>query len=227
MDARADLERIVADIQAGRTDPFDRRWHPRTLTGDFRRAAVLVLFGALDDVLAASARPIAPAELDVLLLERAATLGSHPGQVAFPGGSLDPEDASLVECALREAEEETGLDPSGVHILGELPPLGMAYTGFLVSPVVGWWASPSPVDVVDFGESAQVFRSPVRDLLDPDNRVMAVLNRRGSRFASPAFTVNGVLVWGFTAMVLDSLFEALGWAVPWDRTREQPVEPQI
>lgn len=225
MSARADLEGLVADIAAGRKDPFDRRWHPKTLKGPSRAAAVLVLFGALDAVSADSQRPLAPAELDILLLERAATLGSHPGQVAFPGGARDPEDASLVECALREAREETGLDPRGVDVLGELPPLGMAFTGFLVSPVIGWWSSPSEVGVVDYGESAQVFRTPVRDLLDPQNRVMAVLNRGGAHFASPAFTVNGVLVWGFTAMVLDSLFEALGWAVPWDRGREHPVQP--
>jgi 8-oxo-dGTP pyrophosphatase MutT (NUDIX family) len=223
--ARAELEELVRAIRAGHTDPFDRRWHPATLPGPSRKAAVLVLFGVLDDVPAVSRRPLAPADLDVLLLERAATLGSHPGQVAFPGGSQDPEDATLADCALREAREETGLDPSGVEVLGELPPLGMAVSHFLVTPVVGWWASPSPVDVVDYGESAQVFRTPVRDLLDPDNRVMAVLHRRGARFASPGFQVNGVLVWGFTAMVLDSLFTALGWSVPWDRTREHRVDP--
>jgi 8-oxo-dGTP pyrophosphatase MutT (NUDIX family) len=220
MSARSELELLVSSIQAGETDPFDRRWHPKTLQGEFRHAAVLVLFGVLDEIPAASRRPIAPADLDVLLLERAPDLDSHPGQVAFPGGSRDPEDVSLVACALREAVEETGLDPEGVDVLGELPPLGMAYTGFLVTPVIAWWASPSPVDVVDYGESAQVFRTPVRDLLDPDNRVMVVLYRGGARFASPGFTVNGVLVWGFTAMVLDSLFTALGWTVPWDTSRE-------
>ncbi|WP_413248611.1 NUDIX hydrolase [Sinomonas flava] len=224
MSARSDLQALVAAILAGKKDPFDRRWHPRTLQGDYRSAAVLVLFGVLDEVPAVSQRPIAPADLDVLLLERAPELDAHPGQVAFPGGSRDPEDASLVACALREAVEETGLDPAGVEVLGELPPLGMAYTGFLVTPVIGWWASPSPVDVVDYRESAQVFRTPVRDLLDPDNRVMVVFYRGGSRFASPGFTVNGVLVWGFTAMVLDSLFTALGWTVPWDRTHEYHLE---
>lgn len=224
MSARDELEDLVESIRAGATDPFDRRWHPATLPGDFRRAAVLVLFGVLDDVPAVSRRPLAPAELDVLLLERAATLGSHPGQVAFPGGGQDPEDATLVDCALREAREETGLDPSGVEVLGELPPLGMAVSGFLVTPVIGWWAAPSPVDVVDYGESAQVFRTPVRDLLDPANRVMVVLHRRGARFASPGFLVNDVLVWGFTAMVLDSLFTALGWGVPWDTTREHRID---
>ncbi|GAB3278264.1 CoA pyrophosphatase [Sinomonas notoginsengisoli] len=224
MSARSDLRDLVSRILSGDVDPFDRRWHPATLPEGYRQAAVLVLFGILDHVPAVSRRPLAPADLDVLLLERAANLGSHPGQVAFPGGSKDPEDATLVDCALREAREETGLDPEGVEVLGELPPLGMAVSRFLVSPVVGWWASPSPVDVVDYGESAQVFRTPVRDLLDPDNRVTVVLHRGGARFASPGFLVNDVLVWGFTAMVLDSLFNALGWAVPWDKAREHRLD---
>lgn len=223
MSARSELEELVRAIRAGETDPFDRRWHPAVLPPGFREAAVLVLFGKLDDVSAVSRRPLAPAELDVLLLERAATLGSHPGQVAFPGGRKDPEDATLVDCALREAQEETGLDPAGVDVLGELPPLGMAVSSFLVSPVIGWWASPTPVDVVDYGESAQVFRAPVRDLLDPDNRVTVVFHR-GARFATPGFLVSDVLVWGFTAMVLDSLFNALGWTVPWNRDREYRIE---
>ena len=72
--------------------------------------------------------------------------------------------------------------------------------------------------VVDYGESAQVFRVPVRDLLDPDNRVMATVTRAGQTFQSPAFTVNEVVVWGFTGMILNQLFDQLGWAVPWDRT---------
>ncbi|MEA5453803.1 CoA pyrophosphatase [Sinomonas sp. JGH33] len=212
-------------MRSGEVDPFDPRWHPKVVGNKAREAAVLVLFGVLDDVPAASDRPLAPADLDVLLLERAQTLGSHPGQVAFPGGSRDPEDASLVDCALREAVEETGLDPTGVDVLAELPALGLGASGFLVTPVLAWWAAPSPVDVVDFAESAQVFRTPIRDLLDPANRVTGVLKRRGVTFTSPAFEVNGVLVWGFTAMVLDALLDGLGWSVPWDRDRKHYISP--
>jgi 8-oxo-dGTP pyrophosphatase MutT (NUDIX family) len=181
-----------------------------------------MLFGALDEVPAASDKPLAPADLDVLLLERAHTLGSHPGQVAFPGGSIDAPETP-VQAALREAVEETGLDTNGVEVLGTLQELGLAHSNFLVTPVLGWWRSPSPVRVVDYGESAQVFRVPVRDLLDPDNRVMATVHRAGRTFDSPAFTVNGVVVWGFTGIVLNGLFEQLGWAVPWDRSRVHPM----
>lgn len=223
MSARAELEALATGIREGKIDPFDPRWHPGIAGQKAREAAVLVLFGRLDTVPATSEKPLAPADLDVLLLERAQTLGAHPGQVAFPGGSRDPGDLSLVDCALREAAEETGLDPSGVDVLAELPALGLGVSGFLVTPVLAWWASPSPVDVVDFAESAQVFRTPVRDLLDPANRVMGVVQRRGATFASPAFLVNGVLVWGFTAMVLDALLEGLGWAVEWDRERKHYI----
>jgi 8-oxo-dGTP pyrophosphatase MutT (NUDIX family) len=219
MSARQDLVDLVQRTEAGNAPEPNTLWTGLTVDEKIaRRAAVLMLFGVLDTIPASSGKPLAPADLDVLLLERAHTLESHPGQVAFPGGSIDPGETP-VEAALREAEEETGLDSRGVEVLGTLQQLGLARSNFLVTPVLGWWASPSPVRVVDYGESAQVFRVPVRDLLDPDNRVMSTISRGGRTFSSPAFTVNGLVVWGFTGIVLTGLFEQLGWAVPWDRSR--------
>jgi 8-oxo-dGTP pyrophosphatase MutT (NUDIX family) len=224
MTARQDLIDLIAAIDAGTAPARNPYW--RDLTVDAaaaRKAAVLMLFGALDVVPAASGKPLAPADLDVLLLERAHTLDDHPGQVAVPGGGIDPGE-SPIEAALREAEEETGLDSGGVEVLGVMPELALPRGNYLVTPVLGWWQSPSPVRVVDYGESAQVFRIPVRDLLDPDNRVMATVTRLGQTFQSPAFTVNKVVVWGFTGMILNELFDQLGWSVPWDRTRLHGIE---
>lgn len=225
MTAREDLARLVARVQAGGPSGADPRIAADTVEAETaRRAAVLMLFGALDNVPAESDKPLAPADLDILLLERAHTLDDHPGQVAFPGGSIDPGDESAVATALREAVEETGLDTRGVDVLGVMPDLGLSRSNFIVTPVLAWWASPSPVRVVDYAESAQVFRVPVRDLLDPDNRFVSTITRRGRTFSSPAFMVNGLVVWGFTGMVLDGLFRQLGWTVPWDEGRLREIE---
>ena len=136
-----------------------------------KHAAVLILFGRLDDVPAASQVPSVREDLDVLFVTRADTLRKHAGQVAFPGGKIDPEDTDAIAAAVREAEEETGLDPDGVEILGVLPDTELPVSNFIVTPVVGWWHAPSDVFAVDLAESSTVFRAPVADLLDPANRV--------------------------------------------------------
>jgi 8-oxo-dGTP pyrophosphatase MutT (NUDIX family) len=169
-----------------------------------RESAVLVLFGQ------GSYGP------DVLLIERAATLRSHAGQPAFPGGALDPCDASPAAAALREAVEETGLDPAGVDVLGELPPLWLPPSGFVVVPVLAWWREPSAVGPVDPAECSAVARIPIAELVDPANRLRL---RHPSGYVGAAFEVGGMLVWGFTAGLLDRLLELAGWALPWDRDR--------
>jgi 8-oxo-dGTP pyrophosphatase MutT (NUDIX family) len=198
-----------------------------------RSAAVLMLFGVLDALPSdhdAQSSAVSR-DLDVLLLARADTLRSHPGQVAFPGGRIDPGDTSPIAAALREAQEETGLDPSGVDVLGSLENIPLAYSQHLVTPVLAWWRNPSPVRVVDVAESADVFRAPVADLLDPANRGVTVIRRDGEELRGPGFLVRHDLgehqVWGFTAMLLDGLFDRLGWTEPWDSTRVlPPVMPE-
>jgi 8-oxo-dGTP pyrophosphatase MutT (NUDIX family) len=176
---------------------------------------VLVLFGVLDSV-PARASGLVARDLDVLLLRRAATLGSHAGQIAFPGGRLEASDDGLIAAALREAAEETGLDPDGIEPLGTLPVMSVPVSNHIVTPVPAWWTRPSEVAAVDHDESVEVFRVPVADLLDPSNRASTEFTLGTRTYRSPAFTVDGRLVWGFTALVLSRMFDELGWAESWD-----------
>lgn len=210
-----------------------------------RKSAVLILFGQLDpiDAVPLSTQsltlpdpnqvhpPVAtpplttvPADLDVLLLQRAARMRHHPGQIAFPGGGIDPEDDGPIAAALREANEETGLDPTGVEVLGALPEVPLPVSNNLVTPVLGWWSRPSEIAAVDTTEAASVFRVPVAEMLDPLARGMGMVRRDGLTHRSQAFQLSPRLgnrvVWGFTGILLATLYDELGWSIPWDQRRE-------
>lgn len=213
-DARAELEALCARGLDWASDPSRMMLD----LSKARRAAVLVLFGVLDSVPSDAPGPVAR-DLDVLLQRRAATAGHHPGQISFPGGGVEASDADITATALREAVEETGLDPRGVDILGTLPDLPVAVSNNLVTPVPAWWTRESQVAAVDHREAVEVFRVPVADLLEPSNRASVSHTLQGRAVLTPAFTVDGVLVWGFTAIVLSRMFDELGWTVAWDQTR--------
>ena len=185
--------------------------------GPRRSAAVLALFGE-------GAGDGAAGEPDLLLIERAATMRSHAGQPAFPGGSGDPGDDGPVAAALREAQEEVGVDPASVEVLGVLPELWLPPSGFAVTPVVAWWRAPHPVRAVDAGEVAAVVRVPLSRLTDPAHRCVV---RHPSGWTGPAFDTGDLLVWGFTAGVLDRLLAFGGWERPWDTSRTRELDPDV
>ena len=173
-----------------------------------RRSAVLMLLAE---------RPAGP---DLLLTVRASTLRSHAGQPAFPGGKQDgSEDA--VQTAIREGQEETGLDPGSVRPVALLPDLFLGATGFLVSPVLAFWHRPGPVAPVP-AETAAVARVAVAELADPANRGRV---RHPSGYIGPAFEVAGMVVWGFTAGLVEVLLDLGGWSVPWDTGRHIDLPP--
>ena len=170
-----------------------------------REGAVLVLFGD------------GPEGPDLLLTERAHTMRSQPGQVSFPGGGSD-EGEDAVATALREAQEETGLDPDGVDVFAVLPRIWLPPRNFAVAPVLAYWDHPSPIHVVNEQEVHAVFRTPLEHLLDPAQR-FCVKHPLG--WHGPGWMVGpdlDVLLWGFTAGILDALFDHVGWTREWDRS---------
>ena len=224
-DALSDLRRLADNAE---TFNFDMPVDGGGLA--VRKSAVLLLFGSLDAVPAATPLGAVPPELDVLLLRRSTTLSHHPGQIAFPGGGVEPGDCSPFATAVREAAEETGLEPEGVTDLGPLTTALIPNSGNLVTPVLAWWHKASPL-VPDGTETADVFRVPVGELLDPARRGVSILNHSGTRFTGPMFVLGpqfgGHIVWGFTAMILSRVFDELGWTIPWDRSRVKSVTSSI
>lgn len=193
----------------------------RTPTGA-RRAAVLILFFA-DAAGAPRAEEGDLAGLRLVIIEKSATLRSHAGQLAFPGGSLESgEDA--VAAALREAHEEVGVRPEWVDVLGVLPEAHVAASGFDVASVVGWWPAPHPLSPADAHEVAAVHTIPVAALVDPAHRVTWT---HPAGFSGPAFVVADLFVWGFTGHLLDGLLRLAGWEKAWDAARTATIPPRF
>jgi 8-oxo-dGTP pyrophosphatase MutT (NUDIX family) len=200
--------RPVADAVAGVKGSDLTRFLPPPSGG--RASAVLMLLGEGDR---------GP---DLLLIERARAMRSHAGQPAFPGGALDPGDAGPIAAALREAQEETELDPSGVEPFALLPDLWVPVSDFIVTPVLAWWREPSPVRVADPSEVASVHRVPIEELADPARRMRV---RHPSGYVGSGFDVAGLLVWGFTAGLISGLLDLADWSRPWDPERIVDLDP--
>jgi 8-oxo-dGTP pyrophosphatase MutT (NUDIX family) len=182
------------------------------VTGGGREAAVLVLFSGPPD----SSTGGLPDEADLLVTVRASTLRHHAGQAAFPGGAADPGDKGPIHTALREANEETGIDAGRLQPLATLEKMFIPPSGFHVVPVLAYSPDPGPVAVVDESETAIVARVPVRAFINPDNRLMVYRKENTRRLAGPAFLLNEMLVWGFTGQVISAMLDVAGWAQPWN-----------
>ncbi|WP_407703303.1 NUDIX hydrolase [Tessaracoccus antarcticus] len=165
-----------------------------------RRAGVLMLF--TDE-----------ADPRVTVIERAITMRRHAGQVAFPGGAMEPTDPTIIDAALREAQEEVGLDHRLVRVIGELPAAWVAASNFDVTPVIGVWDGSVELWPADPREVGAVHSLQVSRLVDPAARVRS---RHPGGYVGPAFLAGELFIWGFTAHLLDEALELAGWARPWD-----------
>ncbi|WP_375001027.1 NUDIX hydrolase [Aeromicrobium sp. CTD01-1L150] len=191
------LAELASSVRAEQLAP--RFPHP---PDDARPAAVLICFAD------GSQGP------EVLLTERAPTLRNHAGQISFPGGASDVEDDDAVATALRETEEEVGLERASVDVFGVLPRLWLPPSNFGVTPVLGHWSTPRRLKPRSPDEVRTVIQQPLRLLTDPARRFTVV---HPSGWRGPAFDIGTEMpLWGFTAGVLSRLLDRVGWAEPWD-----------
>jgi 8-oxo-dGTP pyrophosphatase MutT (NUDIX family) len=171
---------------------------------DSRRAAVLV--------------PILlePDGARLVYTVRRDDLQDHAGQISFPGGSMDPGDGSLLETALREAEEEIALSPDLVDVVGELEEMYIPPSDFRVSPFVGL-LPPEAEMVLDPDEVEAIFTASLEELMSPETFRRVPWTRDGRDYMVPVFAVEGPPprnIWGATAAMTAALLTRLGWTPP-------------
>lgn len=195
------LRPLAEQLQHIRADELSPRF-PLPPDGA-RAAAILMLFG--DD------EESGP---EIVLTQRSSALRAHAGQIAFPGGSIDQADHSPVSAALREAEEEVGLEADDVGVFGELPVLWLPPNNFAVTTILGYRVHRRELSRGDPNEVESVFTVPIAYLLDPANRFMMI---HPNGYRGPAFDIGtSVPLWGFTAGLIARLFARAGWERTWD-----------
>ncbi|MGB3683833.1 MAG: CoA pyrophosphatase [Rubrobacteraceae bacterium] len=183
---------IETGERLGRVPPDD---------GSARRAAVLV------PVL------LEPEGPRIVYTVRRDHLQDHAGQISFPGGSREPEDDSLLETALREAEEEIDLSPGLVEMIGELEEMFIPPSNFRVSPFVGL-LPPEAEMKLQPEEVEEVFTADLEELLSPSAFQKILWRRDGRDYEVPVFAVEGRRIWGATAAMTAGLLSRLGWEPP-------------
>lgn len=208
---KMDFERLIQQLETKLKEPLPgkeahikmspqpvdlRRFEPK-LPENHRKSGVLLLFYPTSE---GSFFP---------LIKRPIYPGVHSGQVAFPGGKMEPEDETIVQTALREAEEEIGINRSKVTILGNLSDLFIPTSNFLVSPVVGF-TEQKPDLIPEEKEVSRIISTELLQLFDPMVRKQKVLELRPNLLLNtPYFDIDGEIVWGATAMILSELIQIL------------------
>jgi len=165
---------------------------PRTPGPDARVAAVLILLYPDNGT------------IHTLFMQRHNYDGVHGGQISFPGGKKEPADKDIIETALREAEEETGVEKSTISVIGTLTPLFIPVSNMIVTPVVGWTGK-KPVFVHQPEEVVFLIEAELKRFLDPGIIKIKPFEIRGEMIDIRYFDYDGHVIWGATAMILNEL----------------------
>jgi 8-oxo-dGTP pyrophosphatase MutT (NUDIX family) len=165
---------------------------------DARQSSVLILLYPLEG------------DIGLVLMLRPEYKGIHSGQISLPGGKYEESDESLIFTALREANEEIGITPSMVQIIGQLTEMYIPPSHYLVTPVVGYQAT-RPVFTADPKEVARIIEIRLSDLMDNTKVQMKKMKLRlGITLKVPSFFIDDNIIWGATAMILSELKEIIG-----------------
>ena len=175
-----------------------------------RKGAVLILFSGEEE---------AP---EILITLRSSQMRSHAGQPSFPGGAIDLTDKDAISAALRESEEEVGLRSETVEVIGLLPELWLPPSNYQVTPVVAWWRQPHVISPQSVEEVVRAENISLIDLADPANRARV---RHKSGYMGPAFNVAEMLIWGFTAGIIDRILFHSGYEREWDHEKIVELTP--
>ena len=169
---------------------------PRTPGTDARDAAVLILLFPFNN------------SIHTVFMQRHDYNGVHGGQISFPGGKKEPSDKDIIQTALREANEETGVDPSTIRVIGTLTPLFIPVSNMIVTPVVGW-SEAKPDYKHQEDEVVFLFDAEMKRFLDPLIIKTKPMEIRGETIEIKYFDYDGNLIWGATAMILHELLTIL------------------
>ena len=146
--------------------------------------------------------------INIALIKRSEYNGPHSGQISLPGGKFEQIDVSLINTAIRETQEEIGINPDHVEILGSLTPLHIPVSNFFVQPVVGLYKS-EPSFNPDKSEVEYVIELNLLDLIKPENCTVKDFNYKQTLFTAPVYNCNGYAIWGATAMILSEFLEII------------------
>lgn len=198
---------MSSDFKSRLTEALTARTPTKTRQVGARQAAVLI--------------PIVGApEPTVIFTRRTDTLSSHKGQISFPGGSIDPTDASARHAALRETQEEIGLDPAIVDVVGELDTFPTYVTGYVVTPFVGWIQA-TPELTPNAAEVAAILHVPLAELTE-SIRVEPGFSHKDTTYPTEAWGWNDQVIWGVTARIIRLLLHRLADAELADRPVGDP-----